>query len=192
MPGLHWHMPWPIETKQIVNIAAIDSFTEQTRMLTSDENLVDINLEVQYRRANASTSPSTSSSRRTTLKEVSESAIREVIGRSKLDSVLESGRQDIVARTQELIQRTLDAYKTGLEVTAVNLQDVRVPERSRARAGGRDQGARGPRPTVAGSAGVCERPHPDARAVTRRDRCRMRRRTRRRSSPTPKARPSAS
>jgi len=58
---------------------------------------------------------------------VSESAIREVIGRSKLDSVLESGRQDIVVRTQELIQRTLDAYKSGLEVTAVNLQDVRVP-----------------------------------------------------------------
>jgi membrane protease subunit HflK len=58
---------------------------------------------------------------------VSESAIREVIGRSKLDSVLESGRQDIVIRTQELIQRTLDAYKIGLEVTAVNLQDVRVP-----------------------------------------------------------------
>jgi membrane protease subunit HflK len=58
---------------------------------------------------------------------VSESAIREVIGRSKLDSVLESGRQDIVLKTKELIQRTLDAYKTGLEVTAVNLQDVRVP-----------------------------------------------------------------
>jgi membrane protease subunit HflK len=51
--GLHWHMPWPIETKQIVNTAAIDSFTEQTRMLTSDENLVDINMEVQYPAANA-------------------------------------------------------------------------------------------------------------------------------------------
>jgi membrane protease subunit HflK len=125
--GLHWHMPWPIETKQIVNTAVIDSFTEQTRMLTSDENLVDINMEVQYRRANALDYAFNVYKPEDTLKEVSESAIREVIGRSKLDSVLESGRQDIVLRTQELIQRTLDAYKTGLEVTAVNLQDVRVP-----------------------------------------------------------------
>jgi len=127
MPGLHWHMPWPIETKQIVNTAAVDRFNEQTRMLTSDENLVDINLEVQFRRANALDYAFNVFKPEDTLKEVSESAIREVIGRSKLDSVLESGRQDIVIRTQELIQRTLDAYKSGLEVTAVNLQDVRVP-----------------------------------------------------------------
>src|SRR5688500_8958360 len=52
-PGLRWHLPWPIETKQIINIQSISSFDEQTRMLTSDETLVDINLEVQYRRANA-------------------------------------------------------------------------------------------------------------------------------------------
>jgi membrane protease subunit HflK len=127
LPGLHWHMPWPIETKQIVNTAAIDSFTEQTRMLTSDENLVDINMEVQYRRANALDFAFNVYKPEDTLKEVSESAIREVIGRSKLDSVLESGRLDIVTRTKELVQRTLDAYKIGLEVTAVNLQDVRVP-----------------------------------------------------------------
>jgi len=127
LPGLHWHMPWPIETKQIVNTAVIDSFTEQTRMLTSDENLVDINMEVQYRRANALDFAFNVFKPEDTLKEVSESAIREVIGRSKLDRVLESGRLDIVIRTKELVQRTLDAYKTGLEVTAVNLQDVRVP-----------------------------------------------------------------
>lgn len=127
MPGLRWHMPWPIETKQIVNIQTIESFTEQTRMLTSDENLVDINMEVQFRRANALDYAFNVFKPEDTLKEVSESAIREVIGRSKLDGVLESGRQDIVARTKELIQRTLDAYKIGLEVTTVNLQDVRVP-----------------------------------------------------------------
>ncbi|HEY7638075.1 MAG TPA: FtsH protease activity modulator HflK [Steroidobacteraceae bacterium] len=127
LPGLHWHMPWPIETKQIVNTAAVDRFNEQTRMLTSDENLVEINMEVQYRRANALDFAFNVYKPEDTLKEVSESAIREVIGRSKLDSVLESGRLDIVIRTKELIQRTLDAYKSGLEVTAVNLQDVRVP-----------------------------------------------------------------
>src|SRR5690606_41182935 len=51
-PGLRWHLPWPIETRQLVNIASIESFTREIRMLTSDENLVDIHLAVQYRRAN--------------------------------------------------------------------------------------------------------------------------------------------
>jgi membrane protease subunit HflK len=126
-PGLRWHMPWPIETRQLVNTQTIESFSETTRMLTSDENLVDINLEVQYRRAEPLDYVFNVESPDTTLREVSESAIREIIGRSKLDYVLESGRLDIVVRTKELIQRTIDAYKTGIEVTSVNLQDVKVP-----------------------------------------------------------------
>jgi membrane protease subunit HflK len=63
-----------------------------------------------------------------TLREVSESAIREVIGRSNLGQVLESGRQEIAARTKDLIQRTLSALESGIEVTSVNLQGVAVPE----------------------------------------------------------------
>ena len=63
-----------------------------------------------------------------TLGEVSESAIREIIGRNELDFVLEQGRQEISAKTKELVQRTLDVYKTGIEVTTVNLQGVNVPE----------------------------------------------------------------
>lgn len=127
MSGPRWHLPWPIESKQVVNIQTIESFTETTRMLTADENMVDINLEVQFRRANPLDYAFNVAQPDDTLKEVSESAIREIIGRSKLDQVLESGRQEIVARTKELIQRTLDSYKIGIEVTTVNLQDVRVP-----------------------------------------------------------------
>lgn len=127
MPGLRWHLPWPIETRQLVNIQTIESFSDQTRMLTSDENLVDINLEVQFRRAIPLDYAFNVQRPDDTLKEVTESAIREIIGRSKLDYVLESGRLDIVVRTKELIQRTIDAYKTGIEVTSVNLQDVKVP-----------------------------------------------------------------
>ena len=127
MPGPRWHLPWPIETKQVVNIQTIESFSDKTRMLTVDENLVEIDLEVQYRRANPLDYAFNVFKPDDTLKEVSESAIREVIGRSTLDNVLESGRQEIVERTKELIQRTLDAYKTGIEVTTVNLQDVKVP-----------------------------------------------------------------
>lgn len=127
-PGLRWHLPWPIETRQVINIASIQSFSDQTRMLTSDENLVDINLAVQYRRADATAYAFNVREPEATLREVSESAIREVIGRSPLDAVLESGRQEIAARTKDLIQRTLDSYKTGIEVTSANLQGVSVPD----------------------------------------------------------------
>jgi len=127
-PGLRWHMPWPIEARQIINVQSIEGFSDQTRMLTSDENLVDINIAVQYRRAEARPYAFNVREPESTLGEVSESAIREIVGRSTLDHVLEEGRQEIAALTKELIQRTLDSYQTGIEVTSVNLQGVAVPE----------------------------------------------------------------
>jgi len=127
-PGLRWHMPWPIEARQIVNIETVEAFNDQTSMLTSDENLVDINIAVQYRRAEPVAFAFNVRDPEATLRDVSESAIREIVGRSKLDFVLEQGRQEITAKTKELIQRTLDSYKTGIEVTTVNLQGVSVPE----------------------------------------------------------------
>jgi membrane protease subunit HflK len=127
MPGPRWHLPWPIETKQVVNVQSISSFSDKTRMLTADENLVEIDLEVQYRRTNPLDYAFNVRDPEQALQEVSESAIRETVGRSTLDNVLESGRQEIVERTRELIQRTLDAYRAGIEVTTVNLQDVKVP-----------------------------------------------------------------
>ncbi len=127
-PGINWRFPWPIESKQLVNIASIQSFTDQTRMLTADENMVEINLAVQYRRADPYLYAFNVRDPEATLSEVSESAIREIVGRSPLDFVLVSGRQDIAARTKELIQRTLKSYKAGIEVTTVNLQGVNVPE----------------------------------------------------------------
>jgi membrane protease subunit HflK len=127
-PGLRWHLPWPIEARQIINIQSIEGFTDQTRMLTSDENLVDINIAVQYRRAEAKPYAFNVRDPEGTLGEVSESAIRETVGRSTLNHVLEEGRQEIAARTKELIQRTLDSYQTGIEVTSVNLQGVAVPD----------------------------------------------------------------
>jgi membrane protease subunit HflK len=127
-PGLRWHMPWPIEARQIINIESIEGFSDQTRILTSDENLVDINIAVQYRRAEARPFAFNVRDPESTLGEVSQSAIREIVGRSRLDFVLEEGRQEIAALTKELIQRTLDSYQIGIEVTSVNLQGVAVPE----------------------------------------------------------------
>jgi len=126
--GLKWRMPWPIDTKTVVNIERIDSFSDQTRMLTADENMVDINLAVQFRRNDPKLYVFNVRDPDATLKEVSESAIREIIGRSTLGQVLESGRQEIAARTKDLIQRTLNLYEVGIEVTSVNLQGVSVPE----------------------------------------------------------------
>jgi modulator of FtsH protease HflK len=127
-PGLRWHLPWPIEARQVVNVESVEGFSDQTRMLTSDENLVDINIAVQYRRAEPRAYAFNVRDPEQTLGEVSESAIREIIGRARLDFVLEEGRQEIAALTKELIQRTLDSYQTGIEVTSVNLQGVAVPE----------------------------------------------------------------
>ena len=127
-PGLRWHLPWPIEARELINVESIESFSDQTRMLTSDENLVDIDISVQYRRAEAVAFAYNVREPEETVGEVSESAIREIVGRSKLEFVLEEGRQEIATRTRELIQRTLDTYQTGIEVTTVNLQGVNVPE----------------------------------------------------------------
>ena len=128
LPGLRWHLPWPVERKLTINVAEFRSFEDRTRMLTQDEALVGINLAVQYRRVDPVQFAFNVRDPESTLQEVSESAIREVVGQSKLEFVLEKGRQEISAKTKDLIQRTIVSYNTGIEVISVNLQDVIVPE----------------------------------------------------------------
>jgi modulator of FtsH protease HflK len=126
--GFNMRLPWPIDRRTVVNVTEFRSFTDRTRMLTQDEALVDIDLAVQYRRADPVKFAFNVRDPEDTLGEVSESAIREVIGQSKLDFVLEAGRQEISAKTKDLVQRTIAAYNTGIEVISVNLQGVSVPE----------------------------------------------------------------
>jgi modulator of FtsH protease HflK len=126
--GFNMRLPWPIDRRTVVNVTEFRSFTDRTRMLTQDEALVDIDLAVQYRRADPVKFSFNVREPEETLGEVSESAIREVIGQSKLDFVLEAGRQEISAKTKDLVQRTIAAYNTGIEVISVNLQGVSVPE----------------------------------------------------------------
>jgi membrane protease subunit HflK len=126
--GPNWRLPWPIESKLLVNTQEFLSFADQTRMLTQDLALVDISFAVQYRRADPKAFVFSIVEPERTLGEASESAIREVVAQSTLDWVLEKGRQEIVGRTKTRIQKTLDGYKAGLEVISVNLQDVKVPE----------------------------------------------------------------
>jgi membrane protease subunit HflK len=126
--GFNMRLPWPIDRRTVINVTEFRSFTDRTRMLTQDEALVDIDLAVQYRRADPVKFAFNVRDPEETLGEVSESAIREVIGQSKLDFVLEAGRQEISSKTKDLVQRTIAAYNTGIEVISVNLQGVSVPE----------------------------------------------------------------
>lgn len=127
MPGLKWHLPWPIETVEVVNVNVVNRFKQQTTMLTSDENIVVVDLVVQYRRSNAVDYLFNVRNAEETLGEVSEGAIREVAGKSNLDFILTEGRTETALQTQKLIQETLDSYGTGIVVTKVNLQDANFP-----------------------------------------------------------------
>ncbi len=128
MPGLRWHLPWPIERVELVNVNEISPFNKQTRMLTADENIVDVDLVVQYQKADPVKYLFNVRDPESTISDVSESAIREIIGKSKMDFALGEGRAEIAQRTEELIQATLDEYGTGIRVTKVNLQDVNFPD----------------------------------------------------------------
>jgi len=127
MPGLHWHIPFPIQKVDTVNVAAVESYKHQTRMLTADENLVIVDTVVQFRRADPIAFLFNVRDPLATLAEVSESAIREIVGSATLDFVVTEGRAEIAERTKELIQGVLDDYGAGLEVTSVNLQDANFP-----------------------------------------------------------------
>ncbi|MBL8224887.1 MAG: FtsH protease activity modulator HflK [Chromatiales bacterium] len=132
LPGLRWHLPWPIERVERVNINEIVPFRQQFRMLTRDENIIEVDLSVQYRRADPVQYLFNVRDPDRTLEQVSESAIREVIGKNELDFVLTAGRSEIALQTEKLIQQTLDDYKAGLVVTKVNLQDANFPSQVQA------------------------------------------------------------
>lgn len=127
--GAGWRWPWPIETLIKVNVASVQSSEYKSRVLTSDVNLVDLRFAVQYQLSDPKKVLFQVKDPEATLSEVSEMAIREVVGRSELDDVLVGKtRPEITRRAKELIQHTLDTYNTGITITTVNLTDVQVPE----------------------------------------------------------------
>ncbi|MDH3325927.1 MAG: FtsH protease activity modulator HflK [Gammaproteobacteria bacterium] len=144
LPGPHWRIPYPVETVEIVDVDQIrnvevgyrssagraqgSSVPQESLMLTQDENIVDIKFAVQYRVKEAQNYLFNVRDPDATLRQATESAIREAIGKSKMDFVLTQGQSDIANRTKELIQEILDRYVTGLEVTSVNLQSAQPPQ----------------------------------------------------------------
>lgn len=127
--GWGWRIPWPVETVTKVNVESVNSSDFKSRVLTADVNLVDVRFAVQYRYSDPIKVLFQVKDPESTLREVSESAIRQVVGQSVLDDVLVGKtRPKITQRTKELIQETLQQYGAGITVSTVNLTDVQVPE----------------------------------------------------------------
>ncbi|MCC5861363.1 MAG: FtsH protease activity modulator HflK [Gammaproteobacteria bacterium] len=132
LPGLHWRIPFPVQTVEKINVSQVDRFPLRMRMLTRDETLVQVDLAVQFRRTDPVAFLFNVRNPEETLADVAESAIREVIGKNDLDFILTEGRAEVAQRTQQVIQSTLNAYGTGIEVTQVNLQEANFPQQVQA------------------------------------------------------------
>ena len=137
-PGPHWHIPYPIETVEKVDIDNIRSAQNKAQMLTKDENIVEVEIATQYRINNVAdflfnvrlpdTADTSISQAEGTLFQVMESALRESVGKSEMDYILGEGRADVAAAMRSLMQTTLDAYEAGIEVISVNLQQSQPPQ----------------------------------------------------------------
>jgi membrane protease subunit HflK len=145
LPGPHWHIPFPFERAEIVDVEqrraeeigyrsaggkqpAVRSVPREALMLTQDENIVDVRISVQYQIKDPRAYLFHVLDPDTTLRQVIESAVRETIGKSSMDFVLTEGRSEVVADVKKLAQAILDQYGTGLLLTNVNLQDAQPPE----------------------------------------------------------------
>ncbi|HXH01904.1 MAG TPA: FtsH protease activity modulator HflK [Candidatus Competibacteraceae bacterium] len=142
-PGPHWRLPWPIERHEIVDVEqrrvmeigyrsagrqGSRSVPKEALMLTQDENIVNIQISVQYQIKDPRAFLFNVVDPEATLQQVIESAVRETVGKSAMDFVLTEGRSDVVADVKLLAQQILDQYNTGLQLTNVNLQDAQPPE----------------------------------------------------------------
>ena len=127
-PGPHWHIPAPIESVEKVNVDEISTFTHNAAMLTQDENIVDVELTVQSRIQDAADYLFQDQAPEKTLRDVTETVVRKTIGGSKLDFILTEGRGAISATIQQRVQDLINQYKTGLEVTSINMQPAKPPD----------------------------------------------------------------
>jgi membrane protease subunit HflK len=140
MPGPRWHIPYPIESAEIVNVAQVRTVEvgyrgnpknkqpQEALMLTDDENIVDIQFAVQYTLKSPEEYLFNNKNPEDNVLQAAETAIREVVGKSKMDFVLSQGRSEVASRVRVLMQQILDRYKTGINVTTVNLQGAQAPE----------------------------------------------------------------
>jgi membrane protease subunit HflK len=126
-PGPHWYLRF-LDSVEKVDVDNVRTITHKAKMLTKDENIIQVELAVQYKVKNVEDYLFQVRDPDYTLQEVAESALREVIGAIPMDDFLSGGRGAIVKQTEVLIQDILDRYQTGLLLTSANLQDPQPPE----------------------------------------------------------------
>src|SRR5689334_24169917 len=144
LPGPRWHLPFPVEAVELVDFKQVRTVEigyrnstanrnqKEAVMLTEDENIIDIQFAVQYDLVSAEAFVFNNRKPEDMVKFVAESAIREVVGRAKMDFALYEGREQIATQTRDLMQKTLDRYKTGVNIQKVTLQSVQPPEKVQA------------------------------------------------------------
>ena len=143
-PGLRWRMPWPIQTNETVNLSQVRTLEigyrnsvktkvlKESLMLTDDENIVDLQFAVQYTVRDSRDYLFSNKRPDETAQQAAETAMREIIGRSKMDAILYESREEIQIRSQQLMQQVLDRYKTGIQVSRVTIQNAQPPEQVQA------------------------------------------------------------
>lgn len=140
-PGLRWHIPWPVERAEIVNVTTgrnveIGNQREEALMLTGDENIVQMKFAVQYVIRDPSAflfnnvvnAGGNDNDGADLVKQVAETSMRAIVGRSNIDFVLNEGRDQIAAEAKISIQNLLNRYGTGISVERVNLSNIQPPE----------------------------------------------------------------
>lgn len=140
--GFNWRLPYPIEKHELVFVSQIRSVDvgrdtvlkatglKESAMLTEDENILDIKFAVQYRLSDARAFLFESKNPNDAVVQAAETAVREVLGKMKMDAALSEERDQIAPRVRALMQTILDRYKVGVEIVGINLQQggVRPPE----------------------------------------------------------------
>ena len=144
--GFNWRLPYPIQRHELIFVTQIRSVDvgrdtvikatglRESAMLTADENIVEIKFAVQYRLNDARAFLFESKDPTSAVVQAAETAVREVVGKMKMDSALSEERDQIAPRVRDLMQTILDRYKVGVEVVGINLQQggVRPPEQVQA------------------------------------------------------------
>lgn len=143
-PGPRWHIPYPIESAEVVNVSGVRTVEvgyrgnpknkqpQEALMLTDDENIVDVQFAIQYTLKGPEDYLFNNRNPDDNVLQAAETAIREIVGKSKMDFVLNQGRSEVASRVKVLMQQILDRYKTGINITTVNLQNVQPPEQVQA------------------------------------------------------------
>jgi membrane protease subunit HflK len=143
MAGLHWHMPYPIERVEKVNVDKVSTIEigyrsdsrggrrkipREALMISGDENIIDIEFAVQYRIKDAAAYLFNVRDPEVTIGQATESAVREIVGKSTLDFALTEGRVSVSRDARKLLQEILDRYNTGIYIVTVETQKAQPPD----------------------------------------------------------------